>query len=84
MINVFWFVMAFSIGMLAVYITAPPPTIVVKFPTPYNVGKVMYRDKADNCYRYAAEEVKCPSDTSQIRPQPILEDFRQQSLKKSW
>ena len=84
MISVPWFALAFAIGMLAVYLTAPAPTIVVKFPSPYNVGKVMYRDQADNCYKYGAEEVKCPSDQSVIKPQPILEDFRQQlrSMKK--
>jgi hypothetical protein len=82
MISVPWFSLAFAIGMLAVYVTNPPPTVIVKFPSPYNVGKVTYHDKADNCYRYVAEEVKCPSDPAMIKPQPILEDFRQRQRKK--
>lgn len=80
MISVPWFFLAFAIGMLAVYLTAPPPTIVVKFPSPYNVGKVTYRDKADNCYKYVAEDVPCPKDAARIRSQPIQEDFRNRHI----
>jgi hypothetical protein len=78
MIVITWFIAAFALGMLAVYVTAPPPEIIVKFPSPYNVGKVTYKDKSGECYKYAAERVDCKSVKSQVRPQPILEDFRQE------
>jgi hypothetical protein len=76
MINIFYFVLAFSIGMFIVYITTPPPQIVLKFPSPYNAGKVIYADKANNCYTYEVSDVSCPKDKELIKPQPILEDFR--------
>lgn len=72
-INAFFFILAFSFGIFWVYIVTPPQEIVVKFPSPYNAGKVMYQDKSDNCYKYKAEEVPCKSMA--WKPQPIFEDF---------
>lgn len=76
-IHPFYFFLAFSIGLFYCYITSPKPEIVVKFPSPYNAGKVTYHDKAQNCYKYKAESVTCPIDKTLIKDQPILEDFKQ-------
>ena len=54
------FLIAFSIGLLYAYISAPEPTVVVKYPTPENAGKITYRDDADVCYRYKVVETTCP------------------------
>lgn len=75
-LNGFYFLCAFGVGMFVVYITTPPPNVVLKFPSPYNAGKVTYSDKAGTCYKYTAHDVTCPYDKSTIKPQPILEDFR--------
>lgn len=74
-IDPFFFFVAFAVGMLFVYLSTPPPEVVLKFPSPYNAGKVVYKDKANSCYKYFAEDVSCPKDRSLILPQPILEDF---------
>jgi hypothetical protein len=85
-INLFYFVVSFSLGMLVVYLSTPPPEVIVKFPSPYNVGNVVYTDKADTCYKYTAKDVACPFDKSLIKPQPIQEDFKtcqhEQAAKK--
>jgi hypothetical protein len=70
-----YFFAAFAIGLLACYVMAPRPEVVVKFPTPYNAGTVVYRDKADSCYAYDATKSECPRDPSAIRTQPITENF---------
>ncbi len=75
-LNTSYFLIAFGVGMMVVYITTPPPNVIVKFPSPYNAGHVVYTDKADNCYKYTARDVTCPFDKSLIKPQPILEDFK--------
>lgn len=62
-----YFLIAFFVGMLITYITVPAPEVVYKYPTPDNVGKVLYRDSADVCYVYEAEEVECPSDKKIIK-----------------
>jgi hypothetical protein len=57
----------------------PPPEIILKFPSPYNAGKVTYKDKSNTCYKYRAENVPCTADAKngiKITPQPILEDFK--------
>lgn len=70
-----YFFIAFAVGLLICYITNPSPEIIIKFPSPYNSGNVVYKDKSDSCYKYDAEQVSCPMDKSLIKPQPIHEDF---------
>lgn len=72
--NLIYFIIAFSFGILWVYMVTPPPEIVVKFPSPYNAGAVTYKDKSDSCYKYKAEVVDCSN--SSWKPQPIVEDFK--------
>jgi hypothetical protein len=31
-------------------------------PTPDNIDKYQYKDKADNCFSYQMKEVKCPAE----------------------
>lgn len=66
------FLLSFGIGMLFVYLNAPKPELVVKFPSPLNAGKIKYKDKHDNCYYIRSENTSCPSDKSLIKPQPLL------------
>ena len=42
--NFFAFIIAFSIGMFYVYIASPKPKIVIKYPTPYNANKIVYKN----------------------------------------
>lgn len=64
------FVLAFGVGILIVYVTNPKAQIVIKFPTPMNAGKVIYRGD-DECYKYSVEEVDCDSYVSSMKKQPL-------------
>ena len=55
----FAFIIAFSVGIFYVYIATPKPKIVIKYPTPYNANKIVYRNDNDVCYKYKVSEVKC-------------------------
>ncbi len=57
--NYFSFIIAFGIGILYVYIASPKPKIIVKYPTPYNAEKIVYKSENDSCYKYEVQEVKC-------------------------
>lgn len=81
-INVFYFLLSFSIGLLYVYLVQPTPKVVLKFPTPYNAGKVTYKDLTNTCYTYKAERAACPVDKSKVKQQPIVEDFRRRNSEK--
>jgi hypothetical protein len=69
-----YFFLAFAIGILYCYISSPKPQLIMKFPSPYNAGKITYTDNADNCYKYKADKVDCPIDPSVIKDQPIIAD----------
>lgn len=75
-VNFTYFLASFSLCLLFTYAFAPPPVVVVKFPSPTNAGKITYKDASDTCYRFRAQKEECPADASKIKEQPITEDFR--------
>lgn len=66
--NFLAFIIAFAIGILFVYLSAPKQKVIIKYPNPYNTDKVVYRSENDVCYKYKAEEVKC---IDKVIEQPI-------------
>ncbi len=65
------FLVSLSVGLLFAYLSTPPPTIIHVYPTPDNAAELEYIDKANNCFKFDATEVKCPSDRSLIKNIPI-------------
>lgn len=65
--NILAFIIAFTIGILFVYLSAPKPRIIIKYPTPYNADKIVYKNENDICYKYKVSEIKC-SDKSIEQP----------------
>jgi len=70
-IEPFWFLLSLGVGLLYVYLTTRTPEIIIKYPTPENAGKVVYRDTNEVCYKYRAEKVSCPTDTTQLKQIPL-------------
>lgn len=65
------FLTSLAIGLFVVYLTAANPTVIYVYPTPNNVDKLQFKDKANNCYEFTYEEVVCPSDKSKMSKIPI-------------
>lgn len=65
------FIASLCLGLLFAYLSTPTPTIIHVYPTPDNVDKVEYVDKANNCFKFAATEVKCPANRKSIKSIPI-------------
>jgi hypothetical protein len=65
------FLLSFTIGLFFVYIFGPEMKKIYIYPTPENVENVLFKDNADNCYRYQAREIKCPKNKSDIFIPPI-------------
>lgn len=63
------FFLAFAVGISYVYFVHPAPKVVIKYPTPYNAGKITYQDDGESCYQYKATKVTCPKEG--VLPQPI-------------
>lgn len=69
MIDFKYLILGFVVGIFLVYITQSKPKIVIKYPTPDNVGKVTYTDNSGTCYKYKAEKTECLTD--EVKSIPI-------------
>ena len=65
------FIVSLAVGLFFVYITNPEPEIIYIYPTPENLNKLQYQDKANNCYDFDQTEVTCPNDPNKIKIVPI-------------
>ena len=65
------FLISFAIGLFFVYILGPEMKTIYVYPTPENVDKILFRDKADNCFTFEEQVVECPKDASLISSIPI-------------
>jgi hypothetical protein len=70
-IDTVYFLLGFAFGIFLVYINQPEKKIIIKHPTPENAGKIIYQDEDDSCYKYHAQEVKCPADINKILEHPL-------------
>ena len=65
------FLISLSIGIFFVYIFGSDRKVIYVYPTPENVNKILYKDKADNCFTLESKQVKCPTDSSKITNIPV-------------
>jgi hypothetical protein len=65
------FLISFAIGLFFVYILGPEKKTVYIYPSPENVDKVLFKDKADNCFYFEEEIVDCPNNSSLLSSIPI-------------
>jgi hypothetical protein len=70
-INIKVFLISLAAGLLFVYLSNPDPTLIYVYPTPDNVHKIKYKDKADNCFNFEANEIACPKNKSEIKTIPL-------------
>ena len=61
-----FFLLSLSIGLLYIYLTEDYKKIIILYPTPDNVEKYKYVDKANNCFTYDLAEKECPSNTDEF------------------
>ena len=69
-INIKVFLISLLIGLVFIYFNNDKENITV-YPTPSNINSMQFKDKADNCFQYSMEKVKCPSSKSKINNIPV-------------
>jgi len=62
---------SFLVGLLFVHLSSEPNENIFVYPTPNNVEKIQYEDKAGLCYVYKSSEIKCPKEV--VKSIPIQE-----------
>lgn len=72
--NLIAFTIGFIIGICYMYQKAPPIIEKVVFPTPYNSGKITYKNTNGDCFQYIAEPIDCPEDTTLIKEHSVDTD----------
>jgi hypothetical protein len=55
-------IISFIVGLIFIYIFGEEERKVYVYPTPQNIGKIQYKDSADNCFTFSSNEVKCPAE----------------------
>jgi hypothetical protein len=65
------FLISFAVGLFFIYILGPEMKTIYIYPSPENVDKVLFKDKADNCFLFEEEVVECPKDKTKIFGIPI-------------
>jgi hypothetical protein len=65
------FIISFAIGLLFVYTLGPEIKTIYIYPTPENIDKMLFKDKANNCFKFEEENVICPKDEKLISQVPI-------------
>ena len=65
------FLVSFAIGLFFIYILGPEMKTIYIYPSPENIDKLLFKDKANNCFHFEQELVECPKDESKISTIPI-------------
>lgn len=70
-INFTYFILSFTLGLFLVYVLGEDVKVVKIYPNPINVESVLYKDKADECFKMKATQVDCPSIPEQLFVTPF-------------
>ena len=65
------FLISFAIGLFFIYVIGPEIKTIYIYPSPENIDKILFKDKADNCFYFEEETVKCPNDKTSIFHTPM-------------
>lgn len=69
-INFKVFLVSLLVGLIYIYFENDKTKIYV-YPTPSNIEEVLYKDTADNCFKYNMKEIPCPKNKQDINNIPV-------------
>lgn len=63
-IEIFYIMFGLCLGFFFIYATAPPPKIILKYPTDKNIKNTSYVDENGLVYKYFTVDVPCKSNNA--------------------
>ena len=60
-----YFFIALIVGIIFSVLYTPEPTIIIKYPTPYN--NITYKDDAGICYKYKPNVTTCSKESVKVK-----------------
>lgn len=64
-------IISFALGLFIIYITGPTNKKIYVYPTPENIENYLWRDNANNCYKWNIKEVSKPKNENLIKSIPV-------------
>jgi hypothetical protein len=65
------FLIGLLVGIVGIYFVKPEGQIMMRYPTPENVGSTVYKDKNGVCYKYDAKGVDCDKNQDRLKTYPV-------------
>ena len=65
------FFISFFIGLFFIYMTGAETKTIYVYPTPSNMKKIQYKDKAGECFQFKPKETHCPINPLDIKTIPV-------------
>tara|TARA_B100001142_G_C14077734_1_gene556156 strand:+ start:227 stop:439 length:213 start_codon:yes stop_codon:yes gene_type:complete len=65
------FIVGLALGLAFVYLQEPEYKTIYVYPTPENADKIEYIDKAGTCFKFNANLVNCPEESTDIKNIPL-------------
>jgi len=59
-IHILYLIVSVFVGFYFIYINAPKPKYIIKYPNNDNIDNTIYVDDNGVCYKYTINEEKCP------------------------
>jgi hypothetical protein len=60
------FLISFAVGLVCIYFSPLEYKTIMVYPSPNNVNKVQYKDKANECFEFSAKLVDCTKNAKKI------------------
>lgn len=65
-INSLWMLYGFLLGILILCVMKKKTKVLIQYPTPYNAGKIQYKDSLNRCFKYNSVRTICSKNNKVI------------------
>lgn len=67
-VDFFYVFYGFLCGLVLIGLFHKKDKVIIQYPTPFNVGKITYKDRNNKCFKYKAFRTSCLKNNQIIVP----------------